>query len=171
MYNCIVWKMNSLLEKNRSLDFSDNLVNLTVNGYPKLAADTILNQTVCGKLNLVIGSSIQRLYIEFIRNKESRENIYEALIEITLNLIGIEREKTGFSEKESKSALLKIVNILEKMEETEREDKEKKVAHRVIQKLLDEMKSVMMGNSLVNKIAELIEEEIDEEVGIGGLFG
>jgi len=154
--------MNSLLEKNRSLDFSNNLVNLTVNGYPKLAADTILNQTVCGKLNLVIGSAIQRLYIEFIRNKESRENIYEALIEITMNLIGIEREKTGFSEKDAKSALLKIVNILEKMEETEREDKEK-VAHRVIQKLLGEMKSVMMGNSLVSKIAELIEEGIDED--------
>ena len=144
--------MNSLFEKNCTYDFSNNLVNLTVNGYPKLAADTILNKAVCGKLNMITGSAIQRLYIEFFRNKDSRENIYEALIEITLNLIGIEREKTGFSEKEAKSTLSKIVNILEKMEEIERKDGELKVAYHVIQKLLGEMKSVMMGNSLVSKI-------------------
>lgn len=109
----------------------------------QIIADSILNPVFRGKL--------ERKIDEFSNN-------CEALIEIALNLIGMESNRVGFSEKEKEKALKKIITTLKKWEK-----ENKSIAEKTINKFLKDLKQVGLGKSMVAKIAENVEKKLDEK--------
>jgi len=146
-------------------------------GYPQLAADHLLDREMCGKLADVLGGVIRRLDLEFAKSKplpeddeESeikkvwrRQRAYCLLMEIALNLIGMESQRVGFSKKEASASLKRIVYTLEKWESLEKqEDASVSVAKAVVYKFLLDMKKVMHGEGMVAKMGDEIEKELVE---------
>ncbi|MEM2841694.1 MAG: transaldolase family protein [Thermoproteota archaeon] len=163
----------------QSLSHADHIMRTALLGYPQLAADHILNKYMIGRLVSIVGDVIRRLNIEFHKSKinlgDSQELLkekikirqwsYEVLIEMALNLIGIESKMVGFTEGEVSAALKYIISTLEEWEELELHegrDVESKIAKAVVKKLILEMKRVESGNSMLSKIAEDLEAQLSD---------
>lgn len=167
-------RAKSLVLPIQSLDHSDHVVRTALLGHPQLAADHLLNREMVGRLSMVIGNVIRQLNLEFRRSKTDftdceevqkgkikiRQLAYEVLIEIALNLAGVESKVVGFAEEEVSLALQHIINIVERwetLESLEGRGAEETVAKAVVDRLLSDIKKVSSGYSMVSKIAEEIE--------------
>jgi len=156
-----------------SLSHSEHVVYASLKGHPQLAADHLLNTEMRGKLVEVLGDIIRRLSLELSKSKPSsgemtekqskkvmvRQRAYEALMEISLNLIGMEHHAVGFSDMEVDESLKHIIHALntwETMEENE--GAEVSVAKAVAERFLLDMGKVMHGEGMVAKMAEEIRE-------------
>ena len=167
-----------------STDHSSHVVHLALKGHTKLAADHLLHREMRGRLEGTVGNIIRQLNLIFNRallelsGEEGEKDevvlscarAYGVLIQIALNLFGLERKIVGFSEDEAERALVKIKTALRDFEDLERRlrNGEAAIAKAVVNGLLSEMKKVMRGyyrppGSMVARIAEEIEKGIDEE--------
>ena len=158
-----------------SLDHCMHVVNTALMGQSQLAADHLLNMETHGRLVDVLGCIIRRLNLEFIRSKPLpneeveeeikkvyvRQRAYEVLMEIALNLIGMESRRVGFSEEEVNTALKRVISTLGSWESLEKwEDAKVTVAMAVVNMFLFNMKKVMRGEGMVAKMGEEIQKEL-----------
>jgi transaldolase len=145
-------------------DRSAHLVGLVLAGYPQLAADTILNNETPGALVRIVGDAIRLLNFEFLGDSTKRRLAYQVLVEILLNLFGVESMRPGFSRKERKMTIGIIVETLRSWEVAERnESGGAGFAHSVIQEIVQNMKAVLMGRSMVAKLAENVMAELKQD--------
>jgi transaldolase len=168
----------------QSTDHSNHIFLLTLNGLTRLAADHILHKEMVGNLEAIIGNVIRALNIEFQKSlidfdkKENfliRARAYDLLIQIALNLYGLESKIIGFSKREKEKTLKIIENTLKDWEYTEKEilknKNEGKIASKfVIEENLSEMKKVMSPSgyfrapgSMISYMAENIEKGLKED--------
>lgn len=165
-----------------SSDHSGHIVYLATRGYPKLAADHILNKEAAGHLEIIVGGVIRQL--NFIFNKvllgfsganvlrdgkkvSLLARIYETLIQMALNMIGLERDIIGFPEEEAAKTFTNILEALKGLEGLERRvfGGETQIAHATVKIFLADMKKVMSRfyrppGSMVAHVAEEIEREV-----------
>lgn len=132
---------------------------LALLGYPSLAADTII---LLGDEGLVatVGDLVRQLNLALIRDRTCGEKCAELLFEVALNLIGMERKRSGFSEEETTEALDDIIQALKTWEEEGRREGVDAI-RKVIGRTLLEMKMVLKGKSMVSRMAEEIESRLD----------
>ncbi|MCD6508904.1 MAG: hypothetical protein J7L11_00720 [Thermoprotei archaeon] len=160
------------------VDHADHIVKTALMGHTKLAADHILHPEMRGKLVSVLSSTIRRLNLEFIKAKVLpedsdeekkrkvivRQRCYEVLIELALDLVGMEARWVGFSEEEVNESLNNILSALGDWESIERSELGSAlVANAVIGKILSEMKLVRKGDSMLAEMAREIEKELDKD--------
>lgn len=143
------------------LDCSGRMTWLALRGFPHLAADNVLSRDVQGKLELVVGNTIRRLNFEFIESKSVRKYCYETLIEIALNLTGLESRRAGFSEKETEAVLREVVEALKGWEGAERNEGGPLAILEAVQSQISGMKKVLFGQGMVSKMGEAIESSLD----------
>jgi transaldolase len=147
-----------------ALDRSAHLAELVLAGYPQLAADTILNNETPGALVRIVGDAIRLLNFEFLGDSTKRKRAYQVLVEIALNLFGVESMRAGFSKQERKRTIEIIVETLRSWEIAERKESGAAgSAHSAIQEMLQDMKAVLMGRSMVAKMAENVEVELKQD--------
>ncbi|MDH5439905.1 MAG: hypothetical protein OEY31_04815 [Candidatus Bathyarchaeota archaeon] len=154
-----------------SLSHSEHVVYTSLKGHPQLAADHLLNTEMRGKLAEVLGDIIRRLSLEFSKSKPSsgeiaekqakkvmvRQRAYETLTEISLNLIGMEHHRVGFSDMEVDESLKHIIHALDTWETMEKDEgAEVSVAKAVVERFLLDMGKIMHGEGMVAKIGEEI---------------
>ena len=144
-----------------NLDHSGRMVWLALGGYPRLAADTILNRSTEGKLGTIVGNAIRQLNLEFQRSQSARKDCYETLIETALNLAGMERKRAGFSEGDAEAVLGEIVEALKGWEAQERREGSSLAITEAVQSQILGMKGVLFGQGMVSKMGESIEGSID----------
>jgi len=159
-----------------SEDHAGHTVFLTLKGYTKLAADHLLHREMRGRLKETVGDVIRQLNLMFNRSflKEGNDRnivlcgrIYEALINIALNLAGFEKSIIGFSDDEAENTIEMVKAALCEMESYERENLgDAPIAKTVIDNILSEMKKVMKEyyrppGSMVAYTAKKIEERLD----------
>lgn len=174
--------------KRGSLDFpapsSDHVghvVYLAEKGYPKLAADHLLHKEMIGRLEETVGCIIRqfnliinRIFMKRHELSEDEESIilcariYETLMQIALNLTGLERDIVGFSDAEANKAYSSIVEALSSFENLERSmfRGEAPIAKAVVKAFLSDMRKVMSGyyrppGSMLSHMADSIEKKID----------
>ena len=180
---CIIVRphLERLASLPESLDHSDNISRTTLAGEPQLAADHILHREMKGKLNKIVGRVIRQLNLEFVGNmsgsKDSKEVsrkktqnrgwAYQVLMEIALNLVGIESRMVGFSRDEVRKAYEHILYTLEGWEDLERKEgltaSRISVAQAVVRNLINDMKKVMKGAGMVAKMGEEIEKGLEKK--------
>jgi hypothetical protein len=148
-----VWNVFPELPLPPTLDLSGRLAWLALEGYTQLAADTLLTNEMRGRLETVVGNSVRQLNSEFISNKVSRGKCYVALIEIALNLTGMERKRAGFSKQESEASLKDVVEALKVWEATERSDSPTLAVEEVIRGLVSAKKKVLFGRGMVSQFS------------------
>jgi len=162
-----------------SLDHSEHVVHTALMGHPQLAADHLLNSEMRGSLVETVGNVIRQLNLEFVKNgflKDDpvnvqrgkilvRQRAYEVLIEIAVNLTGVESKMVGFSDEEVNQASLHIRQALKAWEALERGETSSgsPVARAVVERLTSDMKKVMGGVGMVARMGEEIEREFEEE--------
>ncbi len=164
-----------------SLDHSDNICRTTLAGEPQLAADHILHREMKGKLNKILGRVIRQLNLEFVGSmpgsKDSKEAsrkkiqnrgwAYQVLMEIALNLVGIESRMVGFSRDEVRKTYECILYTLEGWEDLERKEgltaSRIFVAEEVVKKFINDMKKVMAGEGMVAKMGKEIEKGLEKK--------
>ena len=162
-----------------SLDHAGHMVYLTSKGYPKIAADHILHKEMRGHLKETVGNAIRQwnfmLNQVFSRELSDKDivlcsRIYNALINIALNLAGFEREIVGFSREEAEKTIGIVITALKGFEEEERRkfDGEAPISKAVVEDFLSEMKKVMKEyyrppGSMIAYTAGEIEKNIDED--------
>lgn len=127
--------------------------------FPQVGADNILNPKLRGKLEQGIDNVLHSFNSDEVTYSKTEK--CETLIEILLNLIGMERKRVGFSDKEIEKTLRKIITTLKKWEKNERKDEP--ITKAVIEKFLQELKQVGLGKSMVAKIAENVEKKLDDK--------
>jgi transaldolase len=157
------WNVCPEILPPQTLDRSGHLAWLALSGHPRLAADTILNKELRGRLCKVVGNAVRLLNLAFIRDPASRKRCYEALIEVAFNLIGIERKRAGFSEEEAEDTLKDVIEALKRWESLEKKEGDARVARIVIEELLQDAKRVLMGRSMVARMAEEIEKGLEKD--------
>ncbi len=160
----------------QSLDHCEHITRTALAGHPQLAADHLLNREMPGKLTETVGGVIRQLNLEFIKSKvapndpdkvrrrkiQVRQRAYEVLIEIAVNLAGIESKTVGFSGEEVEWTFRRIIQTLETWEALEKRESmtgsESPVAEAVVEKFIRDMKKVMAGAGMVAKMGEEIEK-------------
>ena len=159
----------------KSLDHADHILRTALLGYPELAADHILNPALVGKLVGVVGSLIRRARLEFLKPGSEEEvvvrrgRIYSVLLEIAINLFGMEKEWAGFSDEEANEAVTAIVNALEEFEDIERRERGRpEVLRAVIDLKIEDMKKVMKGDprgrkGMIAVMGENVEKRLDND--------
>jgi hypothetical protein len=163
-------KQEALPSPPRSLDHSGHVVATALAGYPELAADHLLSREMKAKLDAILGDIIRQLGLEFQGScKEGvvideakakvRQMAYEVIIEIALNLHGIEATLAGFSVEEVGRALKRISYTLSAWEGLEAKDGTT-IAQAVVEKYLKEMRKVFAGGSMVAKMGDEIERKL-----------
>lgn len=130
-----------------------------------------------GNLIETLGGVIRRLNLEFVKNRvtpddpvevqkkkiQVRQRAYEVLIEIAVNLAGVESKVVGFLGDEVDHTLRHITQALRAWEALERQENVTgSVAGAVVEKLIRDMKKVMSGASMVAKMGEEIEKQLIE---------
>jgi len=160
------------------VDHADHIAKTALIGHAKLAADHILHPEMRGKLVSVLSSTIRRLNLEFIKAKllpedsdeekrrkvVTRQRCYEVLIELALNLVGMEAKWVGFSEEEVSESFDNIISTLSDWESIERSELgSAPVANAVVEKILNEMKLVRKGDSMLAEMAKEIENELNKD--------
>jgi len=158
------------------VDHADHIVKTALSGHTKLAADHILHKEMVGNLVNVVSAVIRQLNLEFIKTRieaEDNEDVirekvlrrhrcYDVLLEIALNLIGLESKWVGFSSEEVDRCLSYITNTLKSWEELEREEHGAPViAKATIDRKLSELKRIRGGNSMLALMATEIEKALD----------
>lgn len=161
----------------RSLDHCDHVVNTSLAGHPELAADHFLNVEMVGKLVGCVGSVIRQLNLEFLKSRvapddpaevrtrkiQARRRSYDVLIEIALNAVGVEGRRVGFSEEETDQTIRQVVNALERWEELEATEEPRSgspIASTVVERILEGMRVVAGGRSMVAHMAKEIEDQL-----------
>lgn len=158
------------------VDHADHLIKTALEGYTKLASDHILHPEIKGSLSDVVGSLAERLEKLFKISGEhddekilgkmiiTRNRIYDTLLEIVWNLLGIEKRWVGFPDGEASKAIRTIVDFLKVCEKHEKEELcEPIILNSTIAYQLDRMKLVNKGNSLVAWMANEIERNLKVE--------
>ena len=166
-----------------STDHASHVTYLTLRGYTKLAADHVFHPEMKGHLEETLGNAVRQLTLAFnqaLIDKRFEKNavqcarIYDALVNMVLNLVGFEKEIVGFSDVEAKNSLSLLTTTLKDLETLERngvfggEKNEALIAKSVVESILTEMKTVMKGvyrppGAMVTHIAEDIEKNLDDE--------
>jgi len=160
----------------QSLDHADHMLQTALLGYPQLATDHLLHGEMRGKLAKTVGNFIRRLDLEFRKSAPSaedsendrkskilvRHNAYEALIEIAMNLIGIEGIWAGFSSEEKNRVFNHMVETLETWENLEGKNGGVSIASVTVEELISNMKKVQGGKSMVSEMGKEIEGELEE---------
>jgi len=158
----------------QSLDHGEHVVAVALAGHPQLAADHLLHREMSGRLVETAGAIVRRLNLEFLRSRASpndpaevqrrkllaRLRAYEVLVEVAVNLSGVEARAAGFSDGEADEAFRHITRTLEGWEALEGEEQPESrglVAGAVVDRLIREMKKVMGGGGMVAKMGEEIE--------------
>jgi len=131
-----------------------------------------------GRLVETVGNVIRQLNLEFMRSEVAlddpvevqskkvrvRQRAYEVLIEIAVNLVGVESKVVGFSDEEVDQTFRHIVQTLETWEALEKRESiagsKSPVAKAVVEKFIRDMKKVMAGAGMVAKMGEEIEKEL-----------
>ncbi len=159
----------------KSLDHADHILRTALLGYPELAADHILNPALAGKLVGVVGPLIRRARLEFLKPGSEEEiivrrgRIYSVLLEIAMNLFGMEKEWAGFSDEEADEAVTAIVNALKEFEDIEKKERgEPEILRAVIDLKIEDMKKVMKGDprgrkGMIAVMGENVEARLDED--------
>jgi len=171
-------KPEELKHPCESLDYADHVVKTTMMGYPQLAADSLLNPDLIGRLADIVGSIVRQLNLIFMEAKwvgKKREDVivrrgraYDVLLEIAINLFGLEREWVGFAERDVEDSLKIIRNTLSTWESTERKEcGSAEVAKAVVRLKIEDMKKVMRGDpkgvkSMVAVMGENVDKKLDE---------
>lgn len=172
-------KPEELRHPCESLDYADHVVKTTMMGYPQLAADSLLNPDLIGRLADVVGAIIRQLNLMFMEPiwvKKKMEDLiiqrgraYDVLLEIAINLFGLEREWVGFTDRDVEDTLKIIRNTLSLWENTERKDfGSAEVAKAVVKMKIEDMKKVMRGDprgikSMVASMGENVERKLKED--------
>ena len=174
-------KPEELPHPPRSLDHADHIVRTALMGHTKLAADHILTRSLVGHLVEVVGSVIRQLNLEFVKARVeegdpedvrrrkvlTRAYAYDVLLEIAINLFGLERDMVGFGEAEVEESLALIRNALEEWEGLERsEGGSAPIAEAVVRLKIEDMKKVMAGDprgrkGMVAVMGENVEGRLD----------
>jgi len=154
----------------KSADHAGHVVAIALAGYAELAADHLLNREMKGRLDVVVGNVIRQLNLEFVKSAQEsgalddlkvkvRQMAYEVLVEVTMNLYGIERVLAGFSDEEATKALGDIANALKTWEEIERKEGSS-IGRYVVEKYLGETRKVFSGGGMVAKMADEIGQKL-----------
>lgn len=160
-----------------AVDHADHMLKTALLGHTKLAADHILCHEMKDMILDTLGSFIRRADIiiksERISGKEfdvmsnriiRRARIYDTVIEIIMNLVGVESQWSGFDKEIVEEALMILTNALEDWELFEKSELgEPIVLISVIEFNLQEMLKVNKGKSLVAEIARNIMNNIDQK--------
>lgn len=160
----------------KSSDHSDHMLRTALLGHPQLAADHLLNEEMAGKLVKIVGNFIRRLNLEFLKSSISpedsdedrrskilvRHNAYESLIEVALNLAGVERSRAGFSDEECSEAFDRIVKTLEEWERLEMDEGNVSIAGPTVDELISNMEKVQDGKSMVANMGRKIRKDLEE---------
>jgi hypothetical protein len=166
-----------------SVDHTSHVVYLTLKGYSRLAADHILHPEMKGHLVKTVGNVVRQLTLAFNQALLERDpekvavmcaRVYDALLNMALNLVGLEVNIVGFSEAEAGEALSLLKAALNDLETLERngvfgkEKNEAQVARAVVDSILAEMKTVMKvvyrpPGAMVAHAAEEIEKNLDDK--------
>jgi len=177
-----------LVSPPKSLDHCDHVVRTALAGHTKLAADHLLNREMVGSLRETVGDIVRQLNFEFTKGvtfrgaspEEEEKNIlacsraYEVLIEIALNLFGVESKKIGFSNEEIEGVLHDVAQALETWEGLEREGfygqggDGAPIAEAVVNCIISDMKKVMSSSAklpggMVANMGKKIEEELSRD--------
>jgi len=157
-------------------DHADHMLLTALEGHTKLAADHILHPSMRGKLVKVLGSLSRRAYIEFIDSSPSKASddsdltrrilsralIYDLLLEILWNLVGVEPQWARLDPCEVEKGIELVLALIKDLESIERREYgEPTVLRAVIEEQLRSMKIVNKGNSMLAQIAERVEKELD----------
>lgn len=167
------------LYEPESLDHAEHVVLLALDGNTGVAADHLLHPEIKGNLVEIVGNITRQLNLQLMwattcaedTDEDFKEKIlararaYEVMIEIGLNLTGMEPKLIGLSETECEDAYQNVLEILDRW--TEREcgefEGEAPVGNAVARKMLVDMKKIMAGDGMMAKLAEEIEPKIDEK--------
>jgi hypothetical protein len=156
----------------RSLDHADHVLKTALMGHPELAADHLLHPEAVRDLPAIVSSIARRatLFIEKERLRDCgeceledrivrRARIYKMVLELTLNLVGVERAWARIDEDCADLALRSLLSALEEWEEGERgELGEPAVLAGVIRRELERARRVNRGKSMVAAMAAEIEK-------------
>jgi hypothetical protein len=154
-------------------DHVAHILQLTQIGQTCLAADHLLFPEMNGVLLKTVSEVIRQLNILFTTSRpiygETEESLkkrvnlrqyaYEVLLEMALNLYGL--ESRWLNEEEKAKCLQYILKVLEEWESLERNEGRFSIAVAVIGKWLSGMKRVQKGNSMGAKTALRIEGGLD----------
>jgi transaldolase len=144
-----------------SLEITDpaqRIVRLAIAGYPQLAADSILDKEYRQNVDSIVHDSIKGLEKKFQDGSGlTRRNSMKALLELSLNLVGMERNRASFLEEQSRAAVRRISEALQAWEAIDSE-----CVRDVIDQILREMKMVLSGKGMVAKMADEIEALLSE---------
>lgn len=170
-------KPKELPHPPRSLDYADHVVKTALLGHTQLAADSLLNPALVGKLAEVVGSITRRLNLIFARARwvedcdEStilkRGYAYDLLLEIAINLFGMEADWVGFTEEDVEDSLRIIRNTLSAWESIERRrGGEASIAEAVVRLKIEDMKLVMAKDprgrrGMIAVMGESVEKKLD----------
>jgi len=168
-----------------SSDHAGHIFYLAAKGYTKLAADHILSKEAVGYLEPIVGGAIRQFNLSFNKiflEKSSVDvlederkvllaaRIYETLVQMALNIIGLEKDIVGFSDEESNKAFMSIFETLKGLENLERKGLggEAPIAQTVIDSFLSDMKKIMSGfyrppGSMVAYVAKEIEKNVKSD--------
>lgn len=166
-----------------SEDHAGHVVYLTLKGHTRLAADHLLHKEMKGHLEETVGNVIRQLNLVFnnalLEEKSERAillcaEVYDFLVNVALNLLGLEGKIVGYSEDETESTLENVTNALRDLENLERKgvfgdgNGEAPIAKATVSSVLSELKQVMgvfyrPPGSMVAHVAEEIEKRKDEE--------
>jgi len=157
----------------RSLDHPDHFLRLALMGYPQLAADHLLHPEASDHLPLYVSSLVRRaarLVGEGLKPGEAgfearavaRARLYEALLELSLNLMGVERAWARVEGQRAASALSAVREALAWWEELERRELGRPlVLEAVVERLLRSAELVNRGRSMVAQMAREIRRQLD----------
>jgi len=159
------------------VDHPDHMIKTALTGHTKLAADHILHPELRGRLVDVIGSLIRRVIMKFVSERINdvcnekfkkaiveRYRLYDLLLELIWNLIGIESRRVGFSNEEVNRSLKSLVNAVKALEKIEREEYGSPlILKAVINDQLNSMKIVNKGNSMLAYMANEVMKNLRED--------
>lgn len=155
----------------RSIDHGDHFLRTALVGYPELAADHLLHPEAASNLPMIASSIVRRATLlierEGLRGCEERgleervtrrARVYKAVLELALNLIGVERAWAGIREDCADLVLQSLVNTLEAWEAAERSELgEPVVLASVLKRGLEKARRVNRGKSMVAAMAAELE--------------
>ncbi len=160
-----------------SLDHAGHVVTLALAGHAQTAADHLLNPELRGNLVEVMGNVARQLNLRFLaaaispgdRAAEFKKKVleraraYELMLEIGLNMSGIEPKIIGLSGAECDDTYSIIVQALGTFAEIEAKDHGGKhpIGSAAVERMLVEMKKIMKGAGMMAKIADEIEAKVD----------
>ena len=174
----ITAKPKDLPPEPNTTDFADHAVQTALLGYPELAADSLLNPLLVGRMPEIVGNIVRKLNFIFekshwVDDHESEETVltraysYELLLEIAINFYGVERYWVGFTDYDVSESLALIVETLKRWEETEKKEKGRaEIAKAVVKKKIEDMKKVMSGDpnrvGMIAWMGENVERMVDD---------